>query len=202
MDYSQYEEQKFLLKYFNNKTDGILVDIGAADGVSNSNSRGLIEIGWSGILIEPNKNNFSKIEKIYFENEKIKIFNLGCSSETKKGIKFFIDKNDMYEQLSTFSESQMNSCREYFKCEFVEDTSDLIKTSELFEINLLSHIDFLSVDTESYDYQVIEGVDFDKVNIDLICVEHLDEKLEKKFETNDYYLIHKTTGNFFYTKNK
>ena len=55
MDYSQGYEQDFLIEYFNNKKNGLLVDIGAADGINNSNTRYLIENGWEGLLVEPNK---------------------------------------------------------------------------------------------------------------------------------------------------
>jgi FkbM family methyltransferase len=201
MDYSQYGEQEFLLKFFENKTDGILVDIGAADGITNSNSRKLLEMGWSGLLVEPNTSNFEKLQITYSNNENIKMFNLGCSSESKKNSKFFIDKNDVYEQLSTFSEIQMENCKSYFNCEFVESTIDLIKTQELLEACFISHIDFLSVDTESYDHLVIEGIDFYKTNIKLICVEHVNQQIEKIFKENNYNLIHKTIGNSFYSKN-
>jgi len=65
MKYSQYTEEDFLLDFFKNKSNGFLVDIGAADGITNSNSRRLILDGWSGILIEPNKKNYNKLLDLY-----------------------------------------------------------------------------------------------------------------------------------------
>ncbi len=44
-------EEQVILDYFGNKI-GNLLDIGANDGITLSNSRKLIELGWSGDLIE------------------------------------------------------------------------------------------------------------------------------------------------------
>ena len=68
--YSQYNEEGFIDSFFKNKNNGFLVDIGAADGITNSNSRFLIEKGWGGILIEPNTKNFNKLQDLYKNNKK------------------------------------------------------------------------------------------------------------------------------------
>ena len=52
-DYSQNGEQKIILEYFQDKYKGKVLDIGANDGITLSNSRALIEKGWDGVLIEP-----------------------------------------------------------------------------------------------------------------------------------------------------
>ena len=56
---------------------------------------------------------------------------------------FYIDKNDEYEQLSTFSYSQAEGCKKFFKCDFVNDKVKLQKTSELFSKHNIKEIDFL-----------------------------------------------------------
>jgi FkbM family methyltransferase len=200
MDYSQGYEQQFLINYFNNKKIGVLVDIGAADGINNSNTRYLIENGWGGILIEPNKKNYNKLLELYSDNEKIIIENLGCSNKNVKGAKFFIDKNDEFEQISTFSEENYLFCKDYFKCDFVEDEIDLIKTSEVFSKHNLKYIDFVSIDAEGYDSLIIDGIDFNNVFIDLFCVENINKECIDNLIKNGYSLIHETVGNKFYKK--
>jgi len=200
MDYSQGYEQQFLISYFNNKKIGVLVDIGAADGINNSNTRYLIENGWGGILIEPNKKNYNKLLELYSDNEKIIIENLGCSNKNVKGAKFFIDKNDEFEQISTFSEENYLFCKDYFKCDFVEDEIDLIKTSEVFSKHNLKYIDFVSIDAEGYDSLIIDGIDFNNVFIDLFCVENINKECIDNLIKNGYSLIHETVGNKFYKK--
>ena len=200
MNYSQYFEQDYLISYFNDKKRGVLVDIGAADGINNSNTRYLIENGWEGILIEPNKKNYNKLLELYFDNKKIIVENCGCSNKNVKGAKFFIDKNDEFEQISTFSEEQYLSCKEYYQCDFVEDEVDIIKTSELFIKHDLKYIDFISIDAEGYDSLIIDGIDFNNVVIDLFCIENINNDCINYLKKNGYTLIHETTGNKFYKR--
>ena len=45
--YAQYNEEEIFKNFFNNKQDGFVVEVGAADGITNSNSRFLIEsLNW------------------------------------------------------------------------------------------------------------------------------------------------------------
>lgn len=200
MKYSQYDEEAIINFFFKNKKDGLVVDIGAADGINNSNSRKLILDGWSALLIEPNPNNFSKLQALYIENQNVNTLNLGCSDTTEDKIKFYIDQNDEYEQLSTFSLEQVQKCKQMYGCDFIEKNIDVVKTSEIFSKNNVTKINFLSVDTESYDYKVIKGIDFDNVEIDLICVEHLNSELEKLLEDLNYTVYYKNIGNTFFKK--
>jgi FkbM family methyltransferase len=200
-DYSQYQEQEFLINYFAENKNKVLVDIGAADGINNSNSRYLLENGWVGVLVEPNKKNYEKLCSLYLENKNIIIENCGCSNESINDATFYIDKNDEFEQISTFHEEQYLSCKEYFGCEFVEDKINLIKTSDLFKKHSLKKIDFISIDTEGYDSKIINGINFDDVEIDLFCIENIDHSSEEILSNFGYSLIHVTTGNKFYKKN-
>lgn len=200
MRFSQYDEENIIDSFFKKKKDGFVVEIGAADGINNSNSRKLILDGWSALLIEPNPNNFSKLEKLYPENDKVKILNLGCSNTTEENINFYVDQNDEFEQLSTFSLEQVQKCKEMYGCEFIEKRVDVVKTSDIFLKNKISKINFLSVDTESFDYKVISGIDFDKVEIDLICVEHLNSELENLLFNLNYVIFGRNIGNTFFSK--
>lgn len=58
--YSQNDEQDFILKFFDGFT-GNLLEIGAFDGITFSNTRALLERGWHGILIEPDPRNVVKL---------------------------------------------------------------------------------------------------------------------------------------------
>jgi len=65
-DYSQHGESRFLYNYIkkhNIDVNKLFIDIGALDGITNSNSRIFLEDGWRGILFEPNPYSFSKLIK-------------------------------------------------------------------------------------------------------------------------------------------
>ncbi len=208
MRYSQYNEEEFLNDYFGNKI-GFVVEIGAADGINNSNSRMLIEKGWSALLVEPNVNNFERLKDLYdqnilsSENDKNESFiileNCGCSDITDKKT-FFIDRNDEYQQLSTFSEQQVIKCKNMYSCEFEEQTIQLIKTSDLFNKHNISKIDFLSIDTEAYDENVLNGINFSIMDIDIICIETDNSEIHNKLSNEGYIICFRTAGNILYKK--
>ena len=199
MDYSQYGEQYFILNYFENKK-GVFVDIGAADGINNSNTKKLIENGWSGLLVEPTPVNYNKLLELHSDNDDIIIENCGCGDISTKST-FYIDNNDEYHQISTFLEEQKKGCENYYKCTFNEITVELINTTELLVKHNLTNIDFISIDTEGYDEKVLLGIDFDKININLICIESITSLGETLLQSKHYELTHKTSGNLFYKKN-
>ena len=62
--YSQSGQDAFVLSYFNNKRNGVFIDIGANDGETFSNSRQLILDGWNAVLVEPSPKAFAKLNKL------------------------------------------------------------------------------------------------------------------------------------------
>lgn len=199
MGYSQYGEEEFILNFFGN-TKGVLVDIGAADGINNSNSKKLIENGWSGLLIEPTPKNFDKLIEQYKNNNLVIIENCGCGDVSKKST-FYIDNNDEFHQISTFSKEQKKSCESHFNCSFDEINGYVYNTTEILSKHNLIEIDFMSIDTEGFDEKVILGIDFNKVNIKLICIETTTPLVESILKNNGFELTHKTSGNNLYKKN-
>lgn len=62
MKYSQNEEQHHILNYFQNhppKHGGRLLDIGAYDGVTFSNTHALMRQGWRGVFVEASPSCFA-----------------------------------------------------------------------------------------------------------------------------------------------
>lgn len=192
--YSQYNEEILLNNFFGDYV-GYLVEIGAADGIANSNSRMLIEKGWKGILVEPNIYNFKKLEYLYVYGDSIILENVGCSNETKES-KFYIDHNDEYHQISSFDLGWVENCKKTYGCSYEEVNMNLIKTSDLFQKHKIKKVDFLSIDTEGLDEKVIQGINFDEIEITLICLEKKSEILVDR----GYEIFHETLGNTFYKK--
>ena len=198
--YSQHHEEKILEKYFSDKRDGFVVDIGAADGIRFSNSYWLLMRKWSGLLIEPNIKNFKKLQRTHKHTDNVIILNKAAGSTTIKNSTIYCDLNDTHQQLSTLSVDQVENCKDYYKCDFYEQKVDIIKTSKLFEKYNINKIDFLSIDTEMWDYEVLKGINYDKVDISLICIEHNNDDIEMLMVKNDYQLYDSTVGNIFYEK--
>jgi hypothetical protein len=83
--YSQYGQDKFAHeKFFNNKKDGIFVDIGAHDGISYSNTYFFEKhLEWQGICIEP----LPKVFEDLTTNRNCICIN-GCIADTTQQKKF------------------------------------------------------------------------------------------------------------------
>jgi hypothetical protein len=84
IDYTQQLEQDVILNYFESKEHGILLDIGANDGETFSNSRALILNGWTGALVEPDPQPLYKLEKLYYHNPSIQIIDNAIDNYNEK----------------------------------------------------------------------------------------------------------------------
>jgi FkbM family methyltransferase len=85
--YSQNSEDTLALDYFNHRQGAsqikTLLDIGANDGVTFSNSKFLIENGWVGFLLEPSQIAYQKcIENHRNNTENTFVYNFGIANET------------------------------------------------------------------------------------------------------------------------
>ena len=81
--YSQNNEEEVLLTYFKDFT-GVLLDIGANDGKTFSNSYALISHGWQAVLIEPSQSAFDKLEALHYDNEKVDYYNIAIGTQDGK----------------------------------------------------------------------------------------------------------------------
>lgn len=60
--YSQNNEEQIILKYFTSQFRGRLLEIGAYDGISFSNSYQLLLNGWEGVMVEASPSVFKKLQ--------------------------------------------------------------------------------------------------------------------------------------------
>src|SRR5688572_28520435 len=100
MKYSQNEEEKFILEYFNAALPncvlskiGKFVDIGAFHPTKFSNTRRLFELGWSGIFVEPAPTLFKAFEEEYGNNPNITLLNIAIG-DTTDHVKFYESEGD------------------------------------------------------------------------------------------------------------
>lgn len=174
---SQFRQDLFALKELKLKKNGFFVEFGATDGVSGSNTYLLEkEFGYKGILAEPNPKQRKNIS-----NERDAIIVEECVW-TKSGEKLeFVDDGD----LSTVNILKKN---ENNKSSFLVNTISL--TDMLDKYNAPSVIDYLSIDTEGSEYNILLNHDFSKYNFSVITVEHnftdQREKIFKLLSKNGY----------------
>jgi FkbM family methyltransferase len=164
---SQNQEDLFLPSYFGRKSKGFLLDIAAADGITFSNSFKLInELDWGGILVEPCPVHKSNLDILYSDVPEVKVFN-GAIHQTLTEVEF----NEVEFQeigLSNITGGHPAASRYQHKTYTVPaiDINSLLK-----QYNAPTTIDFVSLDIEGAEGEVVNYWDFEKYTVNLWCIE-------------------------------
>ena len=173
MYYSQFEQDKFVYEnYFQGKTNGYFVDIGAHDGTTFSNSKFFEEIGWNGVCVEPNP----KVFEVLQSTRKCKCV-MKAVADYIGWAQFFqiIEGADMLSGLADeFNQRGIENI--YANLQDFENGYDYIDVElDLFD-NIVDNttIDFLSLDTEGNELKILQTIDFNKYDIKVITVENND----------------------------
>jgi FkbM family methyltransferase len=176
MFYSQYKQDEYLEnRFFKGYKNGIYVDVGAHDGVSLNNTLYFEKINnWRGINIEPIKNVFDKLVANRPNN-----ININCAVCNFDGEKEFYLNEGYTEMLSGIIDNYDKRHLERLKNENIEHLAitQIIKVNTkkletIFDENKIVHINYLSIDVEGAEFEVIMSINFDKVFIDVIGFEN------------------------------
>ena len=140
------------------------VEIGAADGIENSNSLYLEEgLGWSGLLVEPNPLYRSRLMK---NRPKSKV-DFRAAADCN-GVADFV-LAEQFSSFATHAGSDLHSAKRRGPKVQVET----VPTEKLFQDNdVPSFVDFLSIDTEGSELQILKSIDFETRKFGMIAVEH------------------------------
>jgi len=192
-------EDEFFMQYFNNKKQGLIIDVGAADGVTGSNSFRLInEMNWKGILIEPFVPFYDYLNKIYKSNNNVEIYNCAFDDQEQE-TRIYFKNNQTDIGLTSLIEKYSDRPSKDF------ENSQIVHTKLFNNLIKDTRIDILSLDTEAKDWDIIKTIDFDKYDIRLICTEigwqDLNEKIFDFLNKKGYAMLHKTMDNFIFEKN-
>jgi len=173
----QHKQDEFIVNFFNEKTGGVFVDIGAHNGITYSNSYVLEkEFNWKGICIEPMQHQYDELIKIRDSK------NYNCAIFDKEGTTdFLLVKHTTYPDMlsgikSELTEQQLAGIdREVKRLNLEEPELIKIQTRNLnniLEENKFYEIDFLSIDVEGAEYKILDSIDYNKFNIKVIILEN------------------------------
>lgn len=203
-DNTQYGEKAILDRYFGKRV-GFFLDIGAADGVANSNTRHLAQSGWSGVLIEPCRHFLAPLKQLYFGRSEIKIFE-GAISNFDGRTSFYVYESGDDSQISTIELKQKESIESdgWFKGKFSEsyEVDVLTPTSLCHQMGIPQLIDFVDIDAEGSDMKILNAWPWDSHDVELFCIEWSmgKETLINFMRTKGYQMIFSTAGNLFFVK--
>jgi FkbM family methyltransferase len=193
--YSQDREDLIIDELLNYKKNGTYIDVGANDIEKFSNTKRFYNKGWRGINIEPDYKNYLKF--VQKRPEDINL-NLGIGSK-KSFMKFYIFDTDT---LSTFSEDSVEKYKTLGYKVVGEKDIEVVTLEEVVSKYLGdTPIDFISIDTEGYDLEVLKSNNWEKYRPKLICIENFEggeEDVKKFLEDNMYQKVKSTRVNSIY----
>jgi FkbM family methyltransferase len=158
---------------------GIFVEVGAFDGVTYSNTKLFEELfGWSGILIEPSEILFDRLcenrpHSYHFQCalgsfEEDGTYVLGdFDGHPMASLTGRIDREATYSVLVRSLQSILDECH-------------------------ITHVNFLSLDTEGYELAILNGIDFTKTTFDYLLIEiyaHQYDTIVLLLESKGYELL-------------
>lgn len=164
---SQIKQDIFVLSETGFKKMGYFVEFGATDGVTLSNTYLLeTKFDWKGIVVEPLKSKHSLLTR----NRNCHVENLCVWSESGKILQFNETSNPDLSTIEEFSSSDFHSEARRGGSIFN------VKTISLYDLlekhNAPKHIDYLSIDTEGSEYEILKNFDFEKYVFKIITIEH------------------------------
>lgn len=163
IDYSQGGEQAVILEHCGEP--GIFLDIGANDGVTFSNTRALVDFGWSGVYVEPGTAALAKLIQNLPDARAYQV----AVSDADGFADFFESDQGSQHMLSSLIESETRRWSSYaFKAVQIET----VTVETLLKRTGLDRIDFLSIDAEGSDLVIFRQFDLSALGVRLVCVEH------------------------------
>lgn len=185
-----------LNKIFKNKKKGFYVELGANDGINQSNTFFFEKFfNWSGILIEPYIENFKACKA---NRSPLNYFvNAACVSNSFKSDTMpLIYSNLMTIALSGDNEIMDREMHAKSGSKFINGKNFVFNsptrtlTSILEESKAPKMIDLLSLDVEGAEIEVLKGLDHSKYRFNYICVESRDiNEMTRYLESHNYKLI-------------
>ena len=162
--YSLFGEDLAALKFFKNEKKGFYVDIGCYHPTHINNTYLLYKKGWNGINID-----VSQFSIDLFKFMRPDDLNYKCAvSETKKKVNLYYQKE--YSQLISINKL---TAKKFIKGRLKKKIINSFSLEEILSWGKYKdyEIDFLDVDVEGADLQVLKGLNFSKRKPKLICVE-------------------------------
>jgi FkbM family methyltransferase len=195
---SQHGEDRWLEWYFGGKKAGFFVDVGAYDGVVISNTYYFEAIGWTGILLEPNP---AKAELCRRNRPRSRVFECAAVSSpaVTEVVLHDVPGGEVY---STLFANDFNV--ERLKTYGLSSRRVVVKARTLDSILVEvgpAEIDFVSIDVEGAELEVLKGFDIKRWKPRLVMIENLTvrgSELRDYFTRSGYVYIRSISINDIY----
>jgi len=162
--YAQNFEDVMLARLFGDQSDGFYIDIGAWHPTMHSVTRHFYDLGWRGVNVEPIDDQHA-----LFVADRPADINLRAAVGSRPGTLRFFECSDL-TSLSTANPAQAaqleksgHSVRSY--------DVDVITLADIGKLIGHRPVDFLKVDVEGFEAQVLQGVDWQAFRPRVLVIE-------------------------------
>ena len=150
-------------EFFGHARTGYFVDVGANDPQMWSQSFHLESLGWTGVLVEPQPDLAERLR----ETRKAKVYAVACSSAANAGKTMALYLAGIYSSLA--ADLSIATVRP----EGAVDVPVMTLDAVLADAGAPGRIDFLSIDVEGHEIDVLSGLDLARWRPRLILIEDL-----------------------------
>ena len=159
--------------FFKNKKNGIYIDVGSHQPFLNNNTYRLYKRGWVGINIDLDFNSIDMFN--FFRKKDVNIQTAISNKEEERDLFFFHNRS----AINTLSVASGSNSKEIKKIK-TRSLNDVIENSIFKD----KKIDFVSIDVEGFELNVLKGFDLNKYKPDLIMIEFIDTKIKEYYLQN------------------
>ncbi|SRR6266545_2714598 len=183
------DEARLVREFFGGAT-GYFVEVGANDPKQWSQTFHLEERGWSGILVEPQPTLADKLR----QQRSAKVYAVACSSPANSGKSMTLNLAGIHSSLDP----------KFFVFQVRSESAIEVPIRTLDEILIDAEapapLDFVSIDVESHEIEVLDGFDLGRWRPKLLLMEDLvlNLRLHRYLQSRGYKWVRRTGINAWY----
>lgn len=177
----QAEQDRFVISYFQEMRGGTYIDIGANDGVTFSNTYILDKhFGWSGLLVEPQRDHLPSL----LANRSRDNFLVNACVYNKTYMTKFIQvrSSSIWKESHGFGEDMLSGNADAWRWTgaimdhaYTETSVPCFHVQELLRAYNLTHVDYLSIDAEGADKEIVYAIDWTVFSATVVSLEPHDD---------------------------
>jgi FkbM family methyltransferase len=189
--YSQWNEDLLVWDYFQRRTQGFFVEVGANDPVALSQTYLLEQHNWEGILVEPQAACCQRLREV---RKRSKVIQAACGPPEQRGkARFRVAADTVHSSLATQPAEQGVAFADTMEV-------DLVTLNDLLAASGNPKPDFVSIDVEGAELGVLQGFDLGRYHPALLLLEdHVEDlRLHSYLRAHDYKLVRRTGSNNWY----
>jgi FkbM family methyltransferase len=204
MFYSQFGEDRLLADIFADKRNGLCIEVGANDGINDSTTYHFEQQGWDCLLVEPNPVLCTAIRKV----RRGTLFECAASAATGSATLYVAEGAERAHGVSSLgAEADAEAARRISSFGFVARPVQVPTRrldDMLEEAGITRSPDFVTIDVEGHEIEVLKGFSIERWNPMIIIAEDNaefeDSTVSRYLRTFGYEPFRRTGVNDWYAK--